>query len=65
MNYKKKLLEYYKDKNYKLIINLLQNNCFKNSQKNKIFNVNILACSYINIREIDKALNLYKIALEK
>jgi len=67
MSYKKKFLEYYKDKNYTLLINLLENNCFKNkySLEDKIFNVNILACLYINIREINKALNIYKIALEK
>ena len=67
MNYKIKLLKYYNDKNYSLIINLLENNCFKNKnlKENKIFNVNILACSYINIKEINKALNLYKIAIEK
>lgn len=57
----------YRNKKYLDLIYNLKDNWFskKYSQKKKIFYVNLLACSYINLKNIESAVNVYKRALKE
>ena len=58
----RELLKNYKQGGETTIINYLKNNWFKtkNTEKQKIFFANLLACCYVNLGKIEKALSVYK-----
>jgi len=65
--YKKELSELYSKKKYQDIINKINNRLFqkKFTEKEKVFKVNLIACSYINLGMINEAVEIYKIAKKK
>ena len=57
----------YKNKKYLDLIYNLKDKWFskKYSQKKKIFYANLLACTYINLKDVESAVNVYKKALKE
>jgi tetratricopeptide (TPR) repeat protein len=61
MKYDQKILNLYKNKKNYEIINILKNSWYSKSKsvKKKILFSNLLACSYINIGNVDEAITVY------
>ena len=63
----KKLIELYLKKNNTYLIKKLQQQFYskRNSEKQNIFFSNLLACCFINLDQIENALNIYRISKKK